>query len=472
MNLYEIRDGQLQLRMERNRLQAEAWRSDRRFTFMIAGTQAGKTTFGPWWLWREWQKRGPGDYLAVTATYDLFKLKMLPEMLRVFCELLGWGTYHATDRVILGKDGSRIILRSANSPGGLESATAKAAWLDECGQDDFTLLAWEAVLRRLALAEGRVLGTTTPYNMGWLKTEVMDRWLAGDPDYLVVQGASTENPAFPTAEYERAKRTMPGWKFAMFYQGLFERPAGMIYADFTDDNLVDPFPLPVEWPRYVGIDFGAVNTAVLWIAEDVDRAAYYVYREYMAEYGPDIPKVFYSDQAAKVARLSSWEEDGEDGRHVTVYEPIGHVVAGMDAFAKSRETGKTYVDYYYEGGIPRSWGFVPPSTDRKLRLGTWHEYLKPFQHPEDPERMTARLQIFETCIGLISTLPKLLLDEKNPEMVDDDPKVDNAYDAIGYALIDWHVSKSKPPKEDKPFILDHKDRLAKISTSRTRKRLL
>ena len=28
--------------------------------------------------------------------------------------------------------------------GGLESATAKGAWLDECGQDDFDLAAWEA----------------------------------------------------------------------------------------------------------------------------------------------------------------------------------------------------------------------------------------------------------------------------------------------------------------------------------------
>ena len=256
MNLYEIRDKELRLRFERNRLQAEAWRSDRRFTFLIAGTQAGKTSFGPWWLWREIGQRGPGDYLAVTATYDLFKLKMLPEMLRVFCDLLGGGTYQATDRVIQGKDGSRIILRSANSPGGLESATAKAAWLDECGQDDFTLGAWEAVLRRLALSQGRVLGTTTPYNLGWLKTEVVDRWLAGDPDYMVVQGASTENPAFPLAEYERARRTMPAWKFAMFYQGLFERPAGLIYADFTDDNLVDPFPIPAAWPRYVGITLG------------------------------------------------------------------------------------------------------------------------------------------------------------------------------------------------------------------------
>lgn len=102
----------------------------------------------------------------------------LAALQEVFCHLLGAGRYWAGDKVIelregLSPDGQfwarrsddpmwgRIILRSAKAAGGLEAATAKAAWLDEVGQDDFTLESWEAVLRRLSLAEGRVLGTTT-----------------------------------------------------------------------------------------------------------------------------------------------------------------------------------------------------------------------------------------------------------------------------------------------------------------------
>ena len=34
---------------------------------------------------------------------------------------------------------------------------------------------WEAVLRRLALYQGRVLGGTTLYNLGWLKQQIYDR---------------------------------------------------------------------------------------------------------------------------------------------------------------------------------------------------------------------------------------------------------------------------------------------------------
>lgn len=262
--------------------QQQALDSTARFTFIIAGTQSGKTSFGPVWIAREIKRCGAGDYLAVTSSYDLFKLKMLPEMQHLFVDQMRW-TWLASDRVIEDKSGKvRIILRSANAEGGLESATAKAAWLDECGQDDFRLASWEAVQRRLSLSQGRVLGTTTPYNQGWLKQQVYDRWRAGDPDYRVIQFRSTMNPAFPLAEYERAKRTLPTWKFDMFYNGQFTRPAGMIYSDFDETTqVIAPFDIPPSWPRYVGIDFGAVNTAMIWIAHNLERDVYVVYREYL-----------------------------------------------------------------------------------------------------------------------------------------------------------------------------------------------
>lgn len=291
--------------------QVRAWDSTARFVFMIAGSQSGKTAFGPWWLYREICWRGPGDYIAATSTYDLFKLKMLPTILDVFVNVLGIARYwagiqllelciHEYDRAAdtwaprrgeyLASNASdpmwaRVILRSASSEGGLESATAKAAWLDECGQDEFTLDAWEAVLRRLSLTRGRVLGTTTPYNLGWLKQKIYDAWKAGDPDIDVIQFASIVNPAFPLEEFEARRARMDDWKFRMFYRGEFDRPAGLIYSAFIDQyrdeggHKVKPFDLPRHWPRWVGVDPGAVHQAVVWLAHDIDSDVFYVYRE-------------------------------------------------------------------------------------------------------------------------------------------------------------------------------------------------
>lgn len=290
-DIYSVVNGKVTLNLHPG--QTAAWDSDRRFIFVIAGTQGGKTSFGPWWLWREIQNCGMGDYLAVTATYDLFKLKMLPELRRVFEIILGGWTYQASDRVIYSADTisrpgaptaaqTRIILRAASSDGGLESATAKAAWIDEFGQDGFTLDAYEATLRRLSLAMGRLLGTTTPYNLGWPKTECYDRWAAGDGDMHVIQFTSLMNPNFPPAEYARAERTMQPWKFAMMYKAEFARPAGMVYDCF--DNAVHkiaPFTIPDHWPRYGGLDFGGVHTAAVLVVKDPDSGCYYVIREYL-----------------------------------------------------------------------------------------------------------------------------------------------------------------------------------------------
>lgn len=292
--LYEaLPDGRFRLNLHQG--QTCAWVSQARFVFVLAGSQGGKTSFGPWWLWREIKQCGGGDFIAATSSYDLFKLKMLPETLRVFEDALKIGRYWAGDKVIEIKNPhtgkfmakramdpmwARIILRSAGAKSGLESLTAKAAWLDEAGQDEFPIEAWEAVLRRLALAQGRVLGTTTPYNLGWVKQQVYDRWLAGDKDFDVIQFASIMNPVYPMVEYERAQRTMPLWKFLMFYKGEFARPPGLIYADYDEDmHKIAPFPIPPHWPRYVGIDPGGTNLAMVWIAENPVTHVYYLYRE-------------------------------------------------------------------------------------------------------------------------------------------------------------------------------------------------
>lgn len=346
------------LTLNQHQGQTKAWDSDSRYVFVIAGTQSGKTSWGSWWLKREIDRCGPGDYLVVTSTYDMFKLKLLPEVKQVFCTLLRWGDYQASDRVIVSKDRkSRIILRSANAPGGLESATAKAAWLDEVGQDEFRLESWEAVLRRLSLAQGRVLGTTTPYNLGWLKTEVFDRWRAGDRDYDVIQFKSTMNPAFPMAEYNRAKATMPAWKHRMFYDGEFTRPAGLIYEDYVDDltdgQLVKPFDIPREWPRYVGIDFGAVNTALVWLAEDVAHKAYYLYRESLEGGKTTHMHAEAALEHAKTERVVRWSGGAKsetqqrmDWQHegVPVQEPpFADVEAGIDRVIELFKTRRLFV---------------------------------------------------------------------------------------------------------------------------------
>lgn len=276
--------------------QWNAWSSDRRFVVVLAGAQSGKTCFGPVWLYREIQRCGPGDYMVVTPTYPLLEMKALPEFLRLFQERLRLGKYVASPsrRFTFSREGirrtfgdaagpTRVLFGCATEPESLESATIRGVWCDEAGQRRFRQSAWEAILRRLALSQGRALLTTTPYDMGWLKKRFYDAWKAGDPEIDVIQFSSIMNPAFSAAEFERARRDLPEWKFDLFYRGVFTRPAGLIYESFDEERDVMPRrDVPAHWERFLGVDFGGVHTAAVFVARDPATGRLWVYREYLA----------------------------------------------------------------------------------------------------------------------------------------------------------------------------------------------
>ena len=278
-----------------HRSQARAMKSLRRFVAVVAGAQSGKTCIGPIWLHREIKNCGPGDYLVVSPTYTLLARKALPEFKHLFDTLLGLGKYREGAKEFrVTPDGEMklwgkrqktptvIFFGYAESPESLESATAKAAWLDEAGQKKFKLGSWQAILRRLSIHEGRILITTTPYDFGWLKQKLYDPWKAGSDLIEFVNFESRDNPAFPIAEWERAQNDMPRWKFDLMYRGIFTRPAGIIYDNFDpDSDTCPPFEIDKGWQRAFGLDFGGVNTACLFYAKAPD-GPWYLYREYLA----------------------------------------------------------------------------------------------------------------------------------------------------------------------------------------------
>lgn len=279
------RDGTQEIKLHLHEGQARAWDSKKRFIFLLAGAQSGKTVFGCDWLHREIETCGEGDYLIVTATYPLLDKKLEKEFLTLFDYYYHLGKYNYSKKVFQFHDSdTRILLCSADNPESIESATAKAAWLDEAGQEQFRRGAWDAVLRRLSLSRGRVLGTTTLYNIsGWLKSEIYLPWLSGDRDIDIIQVDSIVNPAFPREEYEDARKRLPPWKFDLFYRGRYSKPAGLIYDAFDEKGcVVKRFPIPKEWTCYVGMDFGGNNTAAVFFALEPASGNLYAYREYLA----------------------------------------------------------------------------------------------------------------------------------------------------------------------------------------------
>ena len=363
--LYYLKNGRLKFRF--HKYQKRAMRARERFIVLLGGTQSGKTSFGPIWLHREICLRGAGDYLAVAPTYPLMKKKMLPEFLRLFVDTFHLGEYNKSDKIFTVSDDGELALFGkaqtvkttihfghAQDPDALESATAKAAWLDECGQGKFKLGSFEAIMRRLSLFIGRVLMTTTPYNLGWLKQKFWDLWERGQGkanSIRVISFPSTANPSFPKAEYERAQRDLPRWKFDMFYRAIFTRPAGMIYDCFKDAiNKVKAFVIPSEWKIYGGLDFGGVNTAALKIAENPRTGQWYVFQEYHAggltsrEHAAQLQKEYPISQAVGgAASEGQWRDEFGSGGLPIQRPPISGVEVGIDRVYGAFKNGLLFI---------------------------------------------------------------------------------------------------------------------------------
>ena len=145
----------------------------------IAGTGAGKTSLGYWWLHSRMEAYPGFTWAMAEPTFSLLSRVILntsdmqrPTIEQYFASAGHHPQYHAVDR-ILQTDFGQILLGSADNPDSMQGAAVKGYWLDEAGL--MRLGAYQTALQRTSMQEGQVLLTTTPYNLGWLKREVADK---------------------------------------------------------------------------------------------------------------------------------------------------------------------------------------------------------------------------------------------------------------------------------------------------------
>lgn len=255
----------------------------------IAGTGGGKTMLGYWWLHSRMEAFPGNTWGMAEPTYPMLSKVILnssdperPTLQQYLAQVGHNPVYHAVDHIMV-TDHGQIYLGSADNPDSMQGAALKGYWLDEAGLMD--LRAYETALQRVSMMGGQVLLTTTPYNMGWLKTEVADK--AGQGGIVVERWRSIDRPGFPRESYEDMRLKLPGWRFAMLFDAMFERPAGLIYAAFNEAVcVVDRFPIPEHWLVYVGHDFGPDNPAALFTAQDPATGNFFHFNEYLP--GPGV----------------------------------------------------------------------------------------------------------------------------------------------------------------------------------------
>lgn len=243
----------------------------------IAGVQSGKTFVGAYWaasMIAGMPQDGVG--LICAPTYKILQQSTIPKF---FKEFPMYHTYYKEQKgQIEFPDGRVVYVRSMDDPYGVEGMTLDWAWGDEAGQ--FSLAAYTVLRSRTAIKRGRILFTTTPYNMGWLYTDFYLPWKNGkDKDLSVFTWKSTENPFFPKDFYDKEKARLRPEEFNRRYNGEFTRLSGLVYT-LEPHHIIKPKEIKADI-TIGAVDWGWRNPAAISILK-LSQGVWYAVDEWYA----------------------------------------------------------------------------------------------------------------------------------------------------------------------------------------------
>ena len=160
--------------------------------------------------------------------------------------------------------------------------------------EEMNLDDWEQLLSR---CNGRAGNVPSPQLMGDCNPDVPLHWIQQRKTLKVFNAQHIDNPTLfmrdedgelvpdeygnptPTEGGKlriQTLQSMTGLRYKRGYLGLWVGAEGQVYEDFDPSiHVIDGFPIPPDWPRYMSIDFGFTHPFVCqWWTEDEDGRLY------------------------------------------------------------------------------------------------------------------------------------------------------------------------------------------------------
>lgn len=206
--------------------------------------------------------------------------------------------------------------------------------------------------------------------------------------------------------------------------GEYGIPGGAYFDKFRRNiHVIDPFPIPKDWKRFVTIDYGIDMLAAYWIAIDYRNNAY-VYREIHKS------GLYVTDATDMIKEYNV----DEDGRQEEIYQWF----APSDLDNKNNQSGKSTLDLLRESGIP----FTKVSNRKIDGCYNLNEWLNPYL--DEQKKMTAHLVFFKTCHCAINAFASIQADEKDANIFADQPhELTHSVTAIMY----FTAGRPRSPKK-------------------------
>jgi len=220
-------------------------------------------------------------------------------------------------------------------------------------------------------------------------------------------------------------------------EGEFDLFAGQYFEEWrTKIHTVKPFNISPDWKRFITGDYGySAPSAIYWIAISPDGQLY-VYRELWQT------KLTYEKLMGEIISSTPPNEQID----YNVFDPAIWAKKGESSDELS---GAEIMEQTYYNILKKRIHLVRGNNDRIIGWNIMREYLKPYL--DQTGKLTAKLQIFETCPMIIETLPSLIYDEHRLEDLNTNSN-DHGADAIRYGLMTRpEPSATKREMEEKFF---------------------
>jgi len=222
----------------------------------------------------------------------------------------------------------------------------------------------------------------------------------------------SDNPYLSQAgDYEAMLLSLPEQQRRQLLNGDWDIKEGAAFTEFDRHlHVIEPFNIPSNWVKFRACDYGYGSySGVLWFAVAPNEQIV-TYRELY------VSKVLATDLADMILDL-----EAEDGN-------IKYGVLDSSLWHKRGDTGPSLAEQM----ISRGCRWRPSDRSRGSRVAGKNEIHRRLQIDEFTEE--PRLVFFNTCTNVVSQLPSIPLDKKNPEDVDTKSE-DHLYDALRYGIM-------------------------------------
>ncbi len=252
-------------------------------------------------------------------------------------------------------------------------------------------------------------------------------------DFWLVDTKTSDNPFLPD-DYEQSLRaTYSEDKIERYLMGSYEAYTGMVYKDFSiKTHVIDPFPIPGEWQRGVGLDHGLNNpTGVMFLAKDPDG------------------NLFCYDEHYQSGWLVS-----EHAKYLLPKIPKNCWMMVIDPSARNRDpiTGRSVIQEYAKERI----FWIEGNNDIAAGINRCGEYLRvdPDRiHPLTKKKGSPRFFVFRDCHHFIDEILDYQWeriksgfgDKNEPEKPR--KKGDHLMDAWRYLMLEFAEELRKPSRK-------------------------